>query len=401
MPDIFVSYAREDKVFVTRLVDALKASGRDVWVDFEDIPFATDWWEEIQNGIEASNSVVFTISPDSLTSRYCNLEINYALKNNKRLIPLLYREPDGVQPPPEISALNWIFFKDQGAFQESVKQLLTTLDTDIDGLRQHTNLLMRARDWERKGHSRSLLLREDEIGDFERLMNAPNLTPLQRDFLLESQRRLRQLQILWRFVFGFIGGFLGMGYWAFSVFVSDVLLTPLRLVYALALGEVFGLFIGALAVLAGDLPERVEQAVRPPVLRVVKIVLCFIIGVVAWWVFRWFYGFPVMTTQDMNAVLFAGAGLAFGFVLRILFKLPDWLLMVVTALSIYAPIYITYERYFAGTNQFEPLIFFQARDQLFSVGIPLVILIALGANAHATIRQQLRTLFRQAQKVTP
>ena len=51
MPDVFISYSRKDKTFVEKLVTALEAKKRDVWVDFEDIPFAADWWEEIQKGI--------------------------------------------------------------------------------------------------------------------------------------------------------------------------------------------------------------------------------------------------------------------------------------------------------------------------------------------------------------
>jgi len=39
--DVFVSYSRKDSTFVQRLVEALKADGYEVWVDFEDIPFVS------------------------------------------------------------------------------------------------------------------------------------------------------------------------------------------------------------------------------------------------------------------------------------------------------------------------------------------------------------------------
>ena len=45
MPDVFISYSRKDKAFVEKLVTALEAKKRDVWVDFEDIPFASEWWD--------------------------------------------------------------------------------------------------------------------------------------------------------------------------------------------------------------------------------------------------------------------------------------------------------------------------------------------------------------------
>ena len=34
MADVFISYAREDKVFVRRLFEALEAHDRDAWVDW-------------------------------------------------------------------------------------------------------------------------------------------------------------------------------------------------------------------------------------------------------------------------------------------------------------------------------------------------------------------------------
>ena len=47
MSDLFISYSRKDKEFVHKLHDALAAQKRDVWVDFEDIPLASEWRDEI------------------------------------------------------------------------------------------------------------------------------------------------------------------------------------------------------------------------------------------------------------------------------------------------------------------------------------------------------------------
>ncbi|HEX2908956.1 MAG TPA: toll/interleukin-1 receptor domain-containing protein, partial [Phototrophicaceae bacterium] len=73
MPDVFISYSRKDKEFVRRLVKRLADQNYDVWVDFEDIPAATDWWAEICQGIEGSHTTLYVISPDSLESEYCGL----------------------------------------------------------------------------------------------------------------------------------------------------------------------------------------------------------------------------------------------------------------------------------------------------------------------------------------
>lgn len=40
------------------------------------------------------------ISPDSLKSKVCGEEIDTAVENNKRLVPILFREPENGDPMP-------------------------------------------------------------------------------------------------------------------------------------------------------------------------------------------------------------------------------------------------------------------------------------------------------------
>jgi hypothetical protein len=42
MTDVFATYSRRDATFARRLVDALKATGRDSWVDWTSIPYSED-----------------------------------------------------------------------------------------------------------------------------------------------------------------------------------------------------------------------------------------------------------------------------------------------------------------------------------------------------------------------
>ena len=385
MYDVFISYSRRDKPFVERLVRALEGQNRNVWVDFDDIPFATDWWEEICAGIENSRAVVFTLTPHSLESQVSGMEVNYAFKNNKRVIPIVFEEPkERSRIPQEIAALNWIFFKGEDQFDESLRQLLETVDNNIEAVRQHTQLLVSAHEWERHGHSPNLLLRGERLDAMEPMLQRDDLTDLQRDFLQQSLYRRRRAQSIQRFMFGFLGGLLGMGFWAFSVFRSAEVITPLRLIYTIALGEVFGLFIGLLALLSSEMPEILRQRVRPPVLLALRIAACLVIGVLAWAIFRWFYlQYDALTRQDVNALLFGGLGLSAGFIVNMLFRLPGLAAAGVMALLIYLPMLVTLESYFAGSDLFVPLVYFDDRAQIFTVGIPMVLLIAIGANAQA------------------
>src|SRR5690348_11284949 len=92
MSDVFLSYSRKDVTFVRRLFDLLKGKGKEVWADFEDIPKAADWWQEIEAGINAANAFVFIISPDSVRSEVCRKELETAIAANKPLLPVLHRD---------------------------------------------------------------------------------------------------------------------------------------------------------------------------------------------------------------------------------------------------------------------------------------------------------------------
>ena len=78
MAKIFVSYSRKDSVAARKFIKALKDMGQDVWVDWEDIPPATDWLQQIFRGIEASDAFIFLVSPDSAASEVCKQEVMHA-----------------------------------------------------------------------------------------------------------------------------------------------------------------------------------------------------------------------------------------------------------------------------------------------------------------------------------
>lgn len=91
MTDVFISYSRKDKAFVQVLNQALIESKYDAWIDWENIPLTADWWAEIEAGIEAADTFIFVISPDSIASQVCGQEIDHAVANNKRLMPIVRR----------------------------------------------------------------------------------------------------------------------------------------------------------------------------------------------------------------------------------------------------------------------------------------------------------------------
>jgi hypothetical protein len=65
MPDIFISYSRQDRDFVEALRARFSELGRKTWVDVNDIPPSAKWRAEVLSNIEQANAFVFVLSPDS------------------------------------------------------------------------------------------------------------------------------------------------------------------------------------------------------------------------------------------------------------------------------------------------------------------------------------------------
>lgn len=191
-PGPFISYSRKDQAFVRGLVDALAQRGRDAWVDWDDIPPTAEWMREIRAGIDAAPALVFVISPDSLASAVCAQELDYAVAQNKRLIPVLCREVDASSLPEPVRKLNWISLIGEPAPPEQLDKLVAALDTDLDWARAHARLLVRAAEWQGTAQDTSRLLRGADLAEFERwLMKAgrshtPQPTPLQSLYVLAS-----------------------------------------------------------------------------------------------------------------------------------------------------------------------------------------------------------------------
>src|SRR5919108_2736649 len=116
MSHIFVSYSRKDLDFAGKIVQALAENKLDTWVDWKGIPPTVDWWKEIEKGIEEADIFLFFLSPDSVKSKVCNQEIAHAVKNGKRLIPIVVRDITSEEVPPEINHLNWMFFRKTDEF---------------------------------------------------------------------------------------------------------------------------------------------------------------------------------------------------------------------------------------------------------------------------------------------
>lgn len=221
MTDVFISYSRKDTDFVRQLFDALKAQGRDAWVDWQGIDYSTKWWEEICAGIDRADNFVLVISPDALNSRYCHDEITHARQHGKRIIPFIYQDLDEQrwerQPLTDQARDNWNYLKTiqfisypkLADFDKAVTVLLDTVATDPIHVRMHTDLLAAALAWQNTGRSPGFLLRDERLVEAENWLSLadteqkdPQSTADHRAFITASRQaankqkaRVRQIRV--------------------------------------------------------------------------------------------------------------------------------------------------------------------------------------------------------------
>lgn len=171
--DIFISYRRIDVEFVKKLVDAIKDEGKEVWVDWEDLPPGSEQFtDDIKYGIEGSDTFLCVLTPDYMESKYCiDLELGYAVQLHKKIIPIVYRKFEDYTVPEGISHINWIYFTPHAGqdnpFEESFVRVIDAIEVDFDYVRNHTRLLQRAVEWEENHQAKSYLLIGDEITESE------------------------------------------------------------------------------------------------------------------------------------------------------------------------------------------------------------------------------------------
>lgn len=211
--NVFISYSRRNKAFVKTLAQTLKKRGREVWVDWESIPFGSDWWEEIRVGIEVADTFIFVLSPDSVSSKVCGEELQHAIQHNKRLVPVVCEDVNPNDVRDELAKINWIFLRPEDDLDRGFRNLVNVLDTDLPYVRTHTRLLVRANQWNNAGRDESLLLRGSELEDARRWLSQsdqkePPCMQLQKEFIwasnnaelgrqyedLERKKRLEKLQ---------------------------------------------------------------------------------------------------------------------------------------------------------------------------------------------------------------
>jgi hypothetical protein len=204
---VFISYSRADKAFASELVLGLAACGFAPYIDRQDIAPGEDWEKRLAGLITEADSIVYIVSPDSLASENCALELQQAVALRKRILPVVWRPIDDALAAPELKRLNYIFFAGEGrTFATGLSELANALRTDIDWIREHTRLAELGSRWSARGRAADMLLRGADIDAANKWLadkpiTAPPVTDDQADFIkassdarIEAERRRKRAQ---------------------------------------------------------------------------------------------------------------------------------------------------------------------------------------------------------------
>jgi WD40 repeat protein len=202
--DVFISYSRADSDLARKLNNELQLQGKTTWFDQESIASGSDFAREIEQGIQSSDNFLFILSPQSVNSPYCAMEVEYAANLNKRFVTLLHRAVNSADLHPELAKLQWIDFnQNDGDFNANFNQLVRTLDTDREHLQNHTKWSQRSLEWEQKNKTNDLLLRGSELAiaeawlkDIQEQKKQPVATELQRAYIAKSSAEKRKNKML-------------------------------------------------------------------------------------------------------------------------------------------------------------------------------------------------------------
>ena len=196
---VFISYSRKDLAFAREIAKGLSLFGEfQISIDTEAIHEGEAWQARLRALIEAADTVVFILTPHSAESPICQWEVDEAERLSKRILPVQAAPLEGSKPPERLAALHYVRFDPQEtgeprSFIEGLVALQRALNTDVEWLREHTRLLVRAREWDAAGRAPNRMLSGADIAAAKewaarRPREAPEITELHLEYIRASEQ---------------------------------------------------------------------------------------------------------------------------------------------------------------------------------------------------------------------
>ena len=146
MPHVFISYARKDQAAAGYIASQLRERGAQVFIDTDELKGGDNFIERLGAEIAACNCLIFIISPRSVQSDWVKSEVNWARKNDKKIIPVLLEPADltdffylvGIE---QVDFQGWGLGGDMG---EAIEKLVRALNLPALANSEQQNIVHRA-----------------------------------------------------------------------------------------------------------------------------------------------------------------------------------------------------------------------------------------------------------------
>jgi hypothetical protein len=107
-PSVFISYSHKDLKLANRLKGDLRRNGISVWID-ERLQAADEaWLHQLAVAIQEQRYFLFLMTASSVSSEYCQWELNTAHTLQKTIIPVMIKKSE---IPLTIRSLQYIDFR--------------------------------------------------------------------------------------------------------------------------------------------------------------------------------------------------------------------------------------------------------------------------------------------------
>ena len=160
--DIFFIYHPDDIVVARRIAAQLKALGLACRFDDDEFSGRAVDIGLLKADVLRSHAVAIVLSPVSAASQLCNELIQHAVTNSKRIVSMILNDDIDVEVHPAVADNPYVFFREQDHLADRVEEARQYMAVDYE-VRLHTELLVAADRWQRRGRRPSQLLPPERV----------------------------------------------------------------------------------------------------------------------------------------------------------------------------------------------------------------------------------------------
>ena len=191
--DIFFIYHPDDIAVVRRIAAQLTALGSACRFDEGEFTGGAVDTGLLKADVLRSHAVAIVLSPASAASQLCNELIQHAVTNSKRVVSLILDEDIDVEVHPAVADHPYVFFREQDHLADRVEEARQYMAVDYE-VRLHTELLVAADRWQRRGRRPSQLLPPERVTEARQWLANDALrtvkpSPLLVEYIHSSRRQ--------------------------------------------------------------------------------------------------------------------------------------------------------------------------------------------------------------------